>query len=51
MQMLKQAGQNEFAESIVAKMVIDVSTFSRNVEELYAARKAMAEKLESIKKK
>lgn len=49
-QMLKQAGQTEFAESVVSKMVIDVSTFSRNVEELYAARKAMAEQLEKTKK-
>ena len=48
-QMLKHAGQNEFAENVVGKMVIDVSTFSRNVQELYAARKLMAEKLETIK--
>ena len=48
-QMLKRAGQNEFAEEVVGKMVIDVSTFSRNVQELYAARKLMAEKLETIK--
>jgi len=48
-QMLKHAGQNEFAENVVGKMVIDVSTFSRNIQELYAARKLMAEKLETIK--
>jgi hypothetical protein len=50
-QLLKQAGQNEFADAVVGKMVIDVSTFSRNVDELYAARKAMAEQLEKLKNK
>jgi len=48
-QMLKNAGDKEFADSVVGKMVIDVSTFSRNVEDLYAARKAMAERLEKRK--
>ena len=48
-QMLKNAGDKEFADSVVGKMVIDVSTFSRNVEDLYAARKAMAERLEKHK--
>jgi hypothetical protein len=47
--MLKNAGDKEFADSVVGKMVIDVSTFSRNVEDLYAARKAMAERLEKRK--
>ncbi|HUQ67322.1 MAG TPA: glycoside hydrolase domain-containing protein [Flavitalea sp.] len=48
-QMLKNAGDTAFADDIVSKMVIDVSTFSRNVEDLYAARKAMAERLEKRK--
>jgi hypothetical protein len=50
-QMLKEAGDKEFADSIVSKLVIDVSTFSRNREDLYAARKAMAQRLETIKRK
>ncbi len=49
-QMLKNAGQKEFADQLVNKMVIDVSTFSRNVADLYAARKAMALQLEKISK-
>ena len=44
--MLKQKGEKDFAEEQVKDLVIDVSSFSRNVEELYLARKAMAEKLE-----
>ena len=50
-QMLKEAGDKEFVNTVVNKMVIDVSTFSRNVQDLYDARKAMAERLESRKKK
>lgn len=49
-QMLRNGGQDKFADSIVNKMVIDVSTFSRNLEDLYAARKAMAQQLEKGKK-
>lgn len=49
-QMLKKGGQQTFADSIVNKLVIDVSTFSRSVEDLYAARKAMARQLEKMKK-
>ncbi|MBL7697403.1 MAG: DUF4091 domain-containing protein [Chitinophagaceae bacterium] len=48
LQMLKKAGKKEFADSIVNKMVIDVSTFSRNPQDLYAARRAMAQELEKI---
>lgn len=48
--LLKKQGQQEFAESVTKGMVIDVSTFSRSVEELYAARKAMAERLEKTAK-
>ena len=49
-QLLRNAGETKFVDSIVNKMVIDVSTFSRNREDLYAARKAMAVQLEKIKK-
>jgi hypothetical protein len=49
-QMLKAAGQQSFVDSIVNKLVIDVSTFTRNREDLYAARKAMAQQLEKLKK-
>lgn len=44
--MLRDMGDRKFADSIVHSMVIDVSTFSRNLEDLYAARKAMAQRLE-----
>lgn len=44
--LLKEKGEKEFAQEQVEKLVIDVSAFSRNVEELYAVRKAMAERLE-----
>jgi hypothetical protein len=43
--MLKQKGEKEFAAEQVKNLVVDVSSFSRNVEELYIARKAMAAKL------
>jgi hypothetical protein len=46
--MLKDLGDREFADSIVHGMVIDVSTFSRNRDDLYAARKAMAQRLEKL---
>jgi hypothetical protein len=49
--MLKEQGDAKFADSVVRSMVIDVSTFSRNTEDLYKARKAMAERLEKLKKK
>jgi hypothetical protein len=46
--MLKDKGDNDFAEKQVHNMVIDVSTFSRNLEELYLTRKAMARQLEQL---
>ena len=46
--MLKDLGDTAFAESTVNNMVVDVSAFSRNVEELYLARKAMARRLEKL---
>jgi hypothetical protein len=44
--MLRDKGESKFADSVVHNMVIDVSTFSRNPEDLYAARRAMALRLE-----
>jgi hypothetical protein len=46
--MLKDKGDSDFAEKIVGNMVIDVSTFSRNLEELYLTRKIMANRLEQL---
>jgi hypothetical protein len=46
--MLKNKGANDFAEKVIQNMVIDVSTFSRNLEELYLSRKAMARRLEEL---
>jgi hypothetical protein len=46
--MLKNKGDSDFAEKQVQNMVIDVSTFSRNLEELYLSRKAMARRLEKL---
>lgn len=47
--MLKKNGEQEFADEMVKSLVVDVSAFSRNVEELYNARRAMAERLEKIR--
>jgi hypothetical protein len=44
--MLKDSGKKDFADQQVRNLVIDVSAFSRNVEELYSTRKAMARALE-----
>jgi hypothetical protein len=46
--MLKDLGDDEFAEKQVQNLVIDVSTFSRNLAELYLTRKAMARRLEEL---
>jgi hypothetical protein len=46
--MLKDKGDGDFAEKQVQNLVIDVSTFSRNLEELYLTRKAMAIRLEQL---
>ena len=48
--MLKDRGASDFAEEQISNMVIDVSTFSRNLEELYLTRKGMAAKLEELLK-
>jgi len=44
--MFRDMGESKFADSVAHNMVIDVSTFSRNLEDLYTARKAMAQRLE-----
>ena len=44
--MLKNAGEAEFVDDQVRDLVIDVRAFSRNLEELYMAREAMARRLE-----
>ncbi len=46
--MLKNNGAADFAEQIVHNLVIDVSTFSRNLDELYLARRSMATRLEDL---
>jgi hypothetical protein len=46
--MLKDLGDKDFAEEQIYNMVIDVSTFSRNLEELYLTRKSMARRLEEL---
>jgi hypothetical protein len=49
--MLEEAGEKDFADKQVGDLVIDVSSFSRNVEQLYIVRKAMAQRLETLNKK
>jgi hypothetical protein len=46
--MLTDKGDGDFAEQLVRDLVIDVSAFSRNLEELYLTRKAMARRLEEL---
>lgn len=46
--MLKELGDKEFAEAQTRNLVIDVSSFSRNLSELYITRKAMARRLEKL---
>ena len=48
--MLKESGDKEFADTQTRNLVIDVSSFSRNVEELYNVRKAMARRLEALRR-
>ena len=47
--MLEAAGQKDFADEQVRNLVIDVSAFSRNLDEIYNARKVMARRLEETK--
>lgn len=47
---LKNLGDKDFAWDQVRNLVVDVKAFSRNVEELYAVRKAMAKRIEELSK-
>ncbi len=44
--LLRNSGDSNFAEEKIKGLVIDVSTFSRNLEDLYSTRKAMAIRIE-----
>ena len=49
--MLKELGDAQYADSLIHNAVIDVKAFSRNKNDLYSARKAMANRLEQLSKK
>ncbi len=49
--MLEDMGDEDFARELVQNFVVDVRAFSRNVEELYANRKAMAQRIEELSRK
>jgi hypothetical protein len=44
--MLKSLGDGAFADEAARRMVVDVSAFSRNPEELFALREEMAKRIE-----
>ncbi|MCW5979203.1 MAG: DUF4091 domain-containing protein [Bryobacteraceae bacterium] len=46
--LLKSLGDEKFADDAVRGMVVDVSAFSRNVEELFAVREKMARRIEQL---
>ena len=46
--LLKSLGDEKLADEVVSSLVVDVSAFSRNVEDLFAARKRMAERIEAL---
>ena len=48
--LLKSLGDSDFADRAVQGMVVDVSSFSRNVEELFELRERMAARIESLKR-
>jgi hypothetical protein len=48
--LLKSLGDGAFADRAAESMVVDVSAFSRNVEELFAIREAMARRIVELKK-
>ncbi|NWG14419.1 MAG: DUF4091 domain-containing protein, partial [Acidobacteria bacterium] len=48
--LMKSLGDTESADRFAREMVVDVSTFSRNVEELFIQRQKMAERIESLMK-
>ena len=48
--LLKSLGDETLANQAVESLVVDVSAFSRNVEELFAWRQKTAERIESLQK-
>lgn len=48
--MLNELGDKGFAQEQVKNLVVDVSAFTRNVEKLYLARAAMAQRIEELSK-
>jgi hypothetical protein len=48
--LLKSLGDGAFADRAAESMVVDVSAFSRNVEELFSIREAMARRIEELRK-
>ncbi len=48
--LLKSLGDGRFADESAASMVVDVSAFSRNVDELIEARRRMAERIVTLEK-
>jgi hypothetical protein len=48
--LLKSLGDPDFADRAVQGMVVDVSAFSRNAEELFEVRQKMAARIESLKR-
>ncbi len=50
LKLLEKYGEGDFAGEIAKGMVVDVSAFSRNREELYRAREKMALRLEELAK-
>jgi len=48
--LLKSLGDSDFADRAVQGMVVDVSAFSRNVDELFELRQKMAARIESLKR-
>ncbi len=48
--MLEELGDKDFAWERVRDLVVDVKAFSRNTADLYAIRKAMAKRIEELKK-
>ncbi|UCF36040.1 MAG: DUF4091 domain-containing protein [Acidobacteriota bacterium] len=47
--MLRSLGDRAYADRMAAEMVIDVRAFSRNVEQLFRVREAMAQRIEELK--
>jgi hypothetical protein len=46
--MLEKLGDKEFADNQVRDLVVDVRAFSRNLDQLYLTRRAMARRLEEL---